>query len=500
MHFYFLLLLLIVGSILRLSNFPYRYSLGEETVRDAVIGIEGARQLQFPLTGAFSSLGPFTFGAWYQYQLIVATLLFRDIYSPWIYLSIISILYIIIIYKIGELLITKKFGLVLATLAVFSPAQVISATHLTSHNATNLFAVLAVWIFLKLIKKNVSYWWGLALGFVIGLGMNLHFQMTGLLIFLLLLVLYKPKRYLYFITGILGVFISFIPLLFFELNNHWFNVKNMYIYMVYTRKLMYVPNRWLFYLADFWPSFWADALGIPVWLARCIIIGFLIMLGLGVYKKRITISWLLLLISFLSIFIFLRYYWGPKFFGYLNFVRPFVFIFTGYFIYQISKVRHGVIISLGLLLAIIVLSMPRNISQMQPDPFSMKIYMATDEVLRKYPQKTFQVYECAQEYSSTYNAKVFSILFVLDSHEKIGNDMKIGINGGECEYPISDKEKDSLTKNLLAKKNEYVKLSSLGIMDFSSLSEKELAASSWKKITMPAIYDSYARWWFRVRP
>ena len=217
LHFYLLICILLIAAILRFYNFPYRYSLGEEAIRDAVIGIEGARQLQFPLTGSFSSLGPFTFGPWYAYQLIIVTILFPFVYTPWIYLSVISVLYVFVIYKIGELLEGKNFGLILALLATFSPAQIISATHLTSHNNTNLFAVLAIWIFLRLALRNISYWWGFTLGAVIGIGMNLHFQMTGLLILPLILLIYKRKRYLYFITASLGVITAFLPLLFFQL-------------------------------------------------------------------------------------------------------------------------------------------------------------------------------------------------------------------------------------------------------------------------------------------
>jgi len=140
LQFYILLGIILLGTFLRFYNYPYRYALGEETIRDAVIGIEGARQLQFPLTGSFSSLGPFTFGPWYAYQLIIFYLIFPSVYSPWIYLSIISVLYIFIIYKVGKILNGEFFGLVIAFLTAISPAQIISATHLTSHNNTNLFA------------------------------------------------------------------------------------------------------------------------------------------------------------------------------------------------------------------------------------------------------------------------------------------------------------------------------------------------------------------------
>src|SRR3989338_7221386 len=214
LHFYIFLGILLLGAFLRFYNYPYRYSLGEETVRDAVIGIEGARQLQFPLTGSFSSLGPFTFGTWYAYQLILFYLIIPSVYSPWIYLSIISVLYIFIMYKIGKILGGDNFGLVLSFITAISPAQIISATHLTSHNNTNLFAALSIWIFLILLSTNKSKWWNLLLGFIIGVGMNIHFQMGGLLMLPVVVLIYRRKLSNFMYTA-LGVIISFIPMLIF---------------------------------------------------------------------------------------------------------------------------------------------------------------------------------------------------------------------------------------------------------------------------------------------
>src|SRR3990167_5364189 len=193
-----LTIIILLGSFLRLFNFPYRYGLGEETVRDEVVGIEAARELQLPLTGAFSSLGPFTFGPLYTYQVAFSYLVLPFNYSPWIYLSLISIFYIYIIYKIGEILNGKNFGLILAFIAAVSPAQIISATHLTSHNNTNLFAALSIWVFLIILSKDKSKWWNFLLGLIIGIGMNLHFQMGGLLILPLILFISK-RKYLNFL-------------------------------------------------------------------------------------------------------------------------------------------------------------------------------------------------------------------------------------------------------------------------------------------------------------
>lgn len=486
---YALIIILIIASILRFYNFPYRYSLGEETIRDAVIGIEGAREIQFPLTGSFSSLGPFTFGPWYAYQLIFFYWLAPSVYSPWIYLSIISVLYIFIMYKIGEILFNKKFGLVLAFLVALSPAQIISATHLTSHNNTNLFAALSIWIFLKIVRYKPSVLWGILLGLAIGVGMNLHFQMSGLLILPFTLVLYRRNYYKYLLSSLGGVFVTFVPMMFFELNNHWFNTKNIVTYIMHGRYSTQIPNRWFFYLRDFWPSFWSDALGIPIWAGSFIIILSLIFLGLYIYKRKLTLSFSILLITFLFNFILLRFYWGPRFFGYLNYLRPFVFILTVFSIFSLSKTRIGIYGASLLLILMVLLSYPNIIYQLQKDPFTVDMYKNVQEVKRKYPSNGFVLYTCSKEYNGSYNASAFSILLLLEKEHKINeNGVKIGVEK-DCAYPKR--------KNI---EEKYVFLSEMGIVDFSTLSKEELKNAGWKPITFASLYDNYARWWFELQP
>jgi len=487
-QFYVLLGILFLGIFLRFYNYPYRYSLGEETIRDAVIGIEGARQLQFPLTGSFSSLGPFTFGPWYAYQLIVFYLIFPSVYSPWIYLSIISVLYIFIMYKIGKILGRDNFGLVLSFIVAISPVQIISATHLTSHNNTNLFAALSIWLFLTLIYKKRSNWWSFILGFIIGIGMNLHFQMGGLLILPIILLFYK-RRYVNFISTASGVLVSFVPMLIFEMNNHWFTTRNIFFYLTEGKNAIYVPNRWLFYVRDFWPSFWADALGIPVWFVILIVIGLLIFLMRAVYKRTLSTGMLLLIVAFLFNFILLRYYWGPRFFGYLNFIRPFVFIFTVYVILNLKFKK--IYIGLMLLPLIVLFAYPRIVSELKSDPFSKRTYEGVKELTVKYPDKTFALYSCSKEYESSYNAVTFSVLFLLELKNKSSQDgLSLGL-ANDCEYPGA---------NSLTLEKEYPMISEIGIIDFSSASKSAILEAGWELISFKKMYDSYARWWFSLQP
>lgn len=478
-----LIIVVVVASILRSYNFPYRYSLGVETVRDAVIGIEGAREVQFPLTGSFSSLGSFTFGPLYAYQLILATLLIRTAYAPWIYLSLISIFYVIVIYKIGLLLQSRTLGLLMAFFAAVSPAQIISATHLTSHNVTNIFAVLAIYIFIKIIKEKSSYWRSVLLGLTIGTGMNLHYQMAGLLMLPLLIFLNKPKNYLHFLASVAGVCITFVPLLFFELNNHWFNIRNMIDYLQFGRTKIYVPNRWLFYVRDFWPGFWADAFGIPTFFSKAIIVVFIVITAIQAFQRKLSRPYILLLIVFVVNFISLRYYWGPRFYGYLNFLRPFIFLFTASTLLLFTRSVMGRISVLAIILLMLYFSYPRIISELAPDSFSQEMYHQMEIVEKTLGKGTYHVFGCYHSNQGGNESKTFSLSFIADIRQKAsGPDLKIGLLGDDC----TD-----------AARFTYPKLTDSGLVDLSKTSEEHLKRGGWEKITFRSLYDANARWWVK---
>lgn len=374
-----------------------------------------------------------------------------------------------------------NFGLILSFLSAISPAQIISATHLTSHNNTNLFAVLAIWIFLILLSKNKSKWWHFLLGFIIGIGMNLHFQMGGLLLLPLTLFINK-RKYSNFLFSAFGVVCSFIPMLIFEMNNHWFTTRNIFYYLTYGKNAIYVPNRWLFYIRDFWPSFWSDALGTPSWLGSLIIIIFIISVSWVVYKKRLSKNVLFLIVVFLFNFVLLRYYWGPRFFGYLNFLRPFIFIFTTFAIINLKYKK--IFIGLGLIFLIVFFSYPRIWNELQPDSFSKSVQEKVSLLEQKYPNQKFALYSCSKEYSSSYNSFVFSLLFLLELNHKFKEKgLAVGIES-DCVYP----SKVSANGNVL------------GMVDFSKAQKSAILEVGWKPISFAQIYDNYARWWFKIQP
>lgn len=486
-----LLIIIAVSIFFRFYNYPFRYGLGDETVREAVIGIEGVRERQAPLTGGFSSAGPFVWGPWFYYQMILAYFVAPFNYSPWIYLGITSVLCVLLLYRIGVQLEGKTLGLILAFLGSLSPALIISSTHLTFPNLTNVFALLTFSLFIFLVQRQVSYWWSFLFGIVLGISVNIHFQMAGLFIFLPLLLIYLRKKILYFIYALCGVVLTFIPLLLFDLTNHWHNLRSILFYYIHGKEFIYVPNRWLFYVRDFWPSYWADVIGVSPIVAVVIIIFFFAVIIWLFHRKKVSPAIVLILISFLVNFIQLRYYFGERIFGYLNHLRSFVFIFTGYsiyFIYVFIKKTRFKKLSLHFLLSVIVFLsvsiLPKSIEKLQKDSSTMEMYRYVNLLEKEYPHDKFTVYKCFSPDSFSSAVIPNSVMFLLDNRKKlINNGRKIGVASEKCKLPVGVTPKDIIKTTPL--------------VNFSEASASNIKKAYWEQYAFKDIYEAIAHWWYK---
>ena len=501
-HLIVLIILICFSCLFAFYDFSLRYNLDDETIREAIVGIEGARQKQAPLVGGFSSAAPFTWGPWFYYQMILASLVLPTFYSPWIYLGIGYILSVITLYKIGRILEDKEFGLILAALGTFSPALIIGSTHLTFPNLITFYSLLSVFLFIKIIKKDVSYWWAFFFGIVLGIGINIHYQTASLLILPLIMLVYKKRRVWYFLSYVIGFLIPFIPLILFDLTNHWFNLKNFTYYYLHGKDLIYVPNRWLFYIRDFWPAYWGDVIGIPNIIAFGLMVSTAMLLTYQFTKKKLSVPILLLAIAFFIDFFAMRYYWGERFFGYFNFLRPYVFIFTGYVIYYAYKnIKHGRIILISILLFLAILILPKSFNRLNPDPFNKDMYRRVSELTKRYPDKKFSVYICEDLYRGNDQRIPKSVLYILEKERKIDpKGYKIGVEKHSCvrkAIKLKTINKEGLQ---IADQKKFPEIAETDFYDFSKADENLLKKAGWKLITFRSIYDSTSRWWFKEQP
>lgn len=498
--FYLLVLILLVAFFFRFYNTPLRYSFSEDSMRDAMIAIEGAKSLQFPLTGPFSSIGPFTFGPWYYYQLILFTFITHFNYAPWIYLGLISTAFVFLMYKIGELLYGKNFGLLVASIVALSPSQVANAAVLSNPNLIPFYAALSVLFFLKLIKENKPYYWSFFFGLFLGIGINHHYQMVGLMILPILLLFYKPRKYRYFLYCILGVFVSFIPLLTFDMNNHWFTFRNMFYYYTEGRKAIYVPNRWLFYIRDFWPQFWSYTLGVEKTVGVVTIIFSFVAIIFSMIKRKMKITMAFLLIAFSFNFILLRFYWGERGYSYLQFLSPFIFIIVAFALWNIKKIKFGKYLFWISVLIFLFLMFTKSMQELGQGGFEKEMRREALLITNAYPNEKLVFYTC----NESYLMRARALSFLLRSRNVLDEKGKsIGYQEGRCKLPKNklvayENYNVATAEMFLQKLYPFDKSSST--LDFTLASEAAILKEGWIEITPKKAYSSTLRWWFDEKP
>lgn len=491
------LLIVIFGVALftRFYHADLRYSFDEDSTRDALVAIEGAKTVQFPLTGPFSSIGAFTFGPWHYYQLILFTMILQTAYAPWIYMGILSVLFIALLYFIGRLMEDETLGIILAIVAVLSPPQITSGMSVSNPNMIPFYSAISILIFLLIVKKNKPHPWGLLLGLSLGIGMNIHYQMMGILILPALLLVTKRWKHVLW-TG-LGIAITFIPLLMFDLTNHWYTVRGMYIYYRFGKDMIYVPNRWLFYLRDFWPLLWSNTLGIRPLPGAVIMCLAAVAVFWRYLQKKFTSLHIMLAIAFLFNIILLRFYWGVRSFAYCQYLHPFIFFFSGYLVYALSKIKYMKIpVYLGLAAFVGFLAYS-NMPLFEDHQNNKEMRREEQMILQNFPNEKVTIYNCGLHYR--IRAQAVSVLLYNDrKNDQAGR--KIAFASVYCAYPKTNETGIPPYIDIEGRETIYPQLIGIDMFDFSIASEAAILAEGWVPTTGTTLYSDVLRWWFREQP
>lgn len=494
-----LLFILLTGIILRFGNVPNNFIFDNDGVRDAIVAYEGAKVFSFPLTGPFSSTGPYTFGPWYYISIIWFSILFPLPYAPWLLMSIISLITIILMADIGRLLYSKKLGIILAAITAIAPTQINAATSLSNINPIPLFATLSIWISLKIIKKEVShYLWYLFLGVSLGMGMNAHYQMTGLLLLPLIVWIFMGwRKFLIPLLTFAGILLTFIPLLIFNLMDHWSTLngfKEMYI----AKERTYVPNSWKIYLFQFWISHFRFLLFSPMWVNLTLVATTITAFVIDLVKKKYSRGFILLIVTFLINFIWLRYYWGERHDTYVYYLSPLIFIFFGYGLLFLWNVKYGKILFTLLCIVLGWNMLTVDYSRITERKNSMAWKEEAQLLRTKYPNNNIVIYSC----NGYYEEHKKSLIYLLNlANNPQAEEKKIGLKGKECKYPIT-KELDANQKNWNKRVKEIyppvipdIKYANFSFIDLSPASPSAIKKAKWKSITAKDIYNSSVNWW-----
>lgn len=477
-HTILLLAVMLVAVFFRFYNTPNRYGFDYDPTRDVLIVNYAASVLQFPLSGPPSGIGPFTFGPWYYYQLIFFKIIFPAAYSPWIYIGIISTISVFITHKIGLLLGGKKMGLLLAALAALSPAETGQIRALSNPTLIPLYTSLAIWMFIKFVKDNPPLWMSFLWGLILGVGINNHYQMLGLLPLPIILFIYKKdKRWIGISSFIAGMFIAFLPLLVFNFTHGWNTVKGVLFYVMQGAGGTHIPNRWLSYVGDFWPIFLSYVLGISSQWGLLTGLFMALLIAYLLIKKKMSITYVFLVVVFGINFLVLRFFPGQREYYYLLYLHPFIFILFGLSISYMFKFKLLKYFGFLMLLAVLIGMVSESIVRLAPATDQLQFKNEAKKIMSNSPNRKFVLYEC----QSSQGNRVRGVTFFLYNSGRISEDgVKIAYSNNKCPFPTDS--------NL-----SLEHLQGIEAIDISSISDQLLLKYGWKMVTPKSIFNQLSR-------
>lgn len=471
--------ILLLAGILRFYNYNDRWGLTADTARDAIVAREAIRNFTIPPLGPFSSAGNYTTGNTWYIWLEATTLLFPfSIITPWIALSLSSILIVYLIILIGIELKDKKLGLILGIITAVSPAAISQSLNLTNPSIVSLFSTLVILFLIKYVKtkKNI---YAFLFTFFISAAISTHFQSVYLLLLVpIVLILKKPKLNGFLIMALGGI-LPFISYAIHDINHNFYNFRGILDYVQYGQFKIYIPNRWLTYAGEFWPNLWSKMTGGIVSTGYIQMLLVPIVLGYLTLFRKINRSTFIIILWFLFTFVALRYYRGERFDGYFVFLHPFIIILSGLTYYTIFKVNKFI----GILLFTIILATTflTTLNQIKSST-NYTAYQANywAQLLReKYPSQKITLYT----FGHSEAAKTLPLALYLMKYDL--NDM----NGRKIGFGMSE-EMGKKHFQLITENSEGHNLWDLG-----ESSDTELKKSGWTRLTSNDIYNSTVNWY-----
>ncbi|MBI2613518.1 MAG: hypothetical protein HYW62_02005 [Candidatus Levybacteria bacterium] len=478
-------LILLLAFILRFYNYENRWGLAYDQARDVLVAREALRSFSLPLIGPFASAGQFVYGPqWFWILIVMVSVYPYSVITPWVILTVLYVGVVWLMIVIGRDIYNRKFGLVLGILTAISTAQLSHATNLTSPSMVGIFSIASIYFFVRYIKtgfvKN-AFW----MAIMIDISINIHFQSIGLLVLIPISFLLDRNRSfkkLFYLLG--GIVIPFIPLIFFDITNNFFESKNWVEYIRHGQYTIYVPNRWLTYAGVYWPNSWAKIIGGELLLGYIIPVFFAIFTVIAVVRRKFSRIIFLLVLSFGFIFLMLRYYRGERIDSNIVFLHPFILIFTGWVILTTLKLNR--IAGLILLSAILIFTLRTDLSLIKNSENLTAIQMKEwgTILMNKFPDKKFAIYD----YQYKHVHKSLPVVLFLESQRRIdGKGLKVGIY-------IATSKTDFRYSGIIGGSGEYQ------FLNLDATSSAHLSKEEWAPVNPSQVYKSTVQWYKKDKP
>ncbi len=234
-----LIIILLLAAFLRLYKIEgYMTFLGDEG-RDVLVVKRMIVDRKWTLLGPTASVGGFFLGPIYYYFMLPFLWLFRlNPVGPAIMVALFGVATVYLIYHVAKEFFDKTAGLIAATLYALSPLVIAYSRSSWNPNLVPFFALLYIYSLYKAVKTNRFQWWFLA-GVCIGIGLQLHYLFTFLIVTGVVFLLLAKKGLSYLkLWGakLLGVIIGWSPFIVFELRHRFPNTKTLYQFIFHGKE------------------------------------------------------------------------------------------------------------------------------------------------------------------------------------------------------------------------------------------------------------------------
>jgi hypothetical protein len=372
-----------VAIFWRFWHFETRWVFNQDQGRDATIALHALRNGLVPVIGSPSSAGPFNFGPWYFWLIMGLEKLIPSLMGPWIGFTVLSTVSVLLYADIGRKLAGNTGLLIAGLVAATAYGPVFNSTDMLNTVIVGTSSALALWATMKYVKEDKVAWTALA-GAAVGWSINFHFQSLGLLGLLLSIFLVNKFDVLKRIkvAGVMGVgfLATFIPLIWFDLNNHFIWINSVIEYYTVGVKKFYVPVRWLTEIRDFWPQLLGSVTtGIP-WFGYAIGLLFVIATGMAVAEKlKVERYWLLVGVSLLIQVGLIRFYKGVRSQEYLIAIHGYLILLTTWTLIMMEKQKK--LMGIMLMLPILCLAAKSNLDSIRLHPSQAKTILEIKKAL-----------------------------------------------------------------------------------------------------------------------
>lgn len=436
LYLFLILAILAVAIFLRFYSFTQRWSIDFDPARDATVAREALKLKKIPLIGAFSSAGPFVWGPIYYWLIMLSYLIAPNtLLAPWILFTLLDIVFVLIMIKIGEICWGQKGGLILGLIGTISTGQLFRASLVNQPTLVSLFGSLAILNFLLYAKTKKSLYL-FFLGGSIGLALNMHFQALNFFLFALVIIFVEKTKWRKILINSLiflaGVILTLSPLLYWDYTQGWKNINNVLDYFLIGQYRIWVSNRWLTYAGKFWPQLWSRVIGDHIVFGYLFIGLTAVFILYLLFTKKIHKTTLWLAIVFVIQVILNRYYRGERFEGYLVYFHPLIMFFSAFVIINLLKIKGWLGFGFLILISLFTLKADVKLIRFQKRPNNpgkiMKKFVAQLKTVR--PNEKFRVYD----YQYINRAPSMTASFLLSFENLIDEE-----NGTRLGFSVLDK-------------------------------------------------------------